>query len=568
MKLILTDYIASLKEERELDTLIEGILREKGFEIIFGPQKGVRQYGVDICAIGKDPEDNRKKLFLITVKQGNLDRKTWQGGNQALEPSLREMISVYIRNSISPAHKKLPIVIVIAHNGINEAAIQQNWAAFQKDYPKYRFDIWQLETLVSMVYDSMLNEKVFSESARELLRKVIVNLFNPEYDLSDYSSLLDDILAHEAKRTNTSIKDVLKRLHKIKLILAIVFNYCKREEDSMLAIKAGELALLKVWHRYWQSGILSDPPLIGGFISLLFEKNQINQFYLSRILPICGTEDGFGKFCSSPITYNSVAYTHFGQIALCGLESLMLQALFGKESPELRDILDSYTKAAANGLLRMFENNEIITIPDTDDRMIEINLAFTLLYLLDRGEDIQKMIEEYLESIAEATVLMKAFPEYGNSLEKVIENRVNPELRESEGSNSSSLLPCLVEWIAVLDVPPLYAQALLYLRSVFSEVNLMLWFPEEETESAVLRQRAVPETGYTLTGLSFPDDYREFKEGVLSDYLHNSYECSFSFVRSGMWPLGLMASLHYRTYVSPYYWRRFVKNFSELKSSN
>ncbi|WP_439489185.1 hypothetical protein [Algoriphagus sp.] len=566
MKLILADYIASLKEDRELDALIEETLRENGFEILFGPQKGVRQYGVDICAIGKDPDDNKKKLFLITVKQGNLDRKNWQGGNQALEPSLREIISVYIRNNISPAHKRLPIVIVIAHNGINEAAIQQNWAGFQKDFPKYSFDIWQLETIVSMVYDSMLNEKVFSESARELLRKVIVNLYNPEYDLSDYSLLIDDVLASNSKIKSTSAKENLKIFHKIKLILAIVFNYCKREEDSMLAIKAGELTILKVWDRYWESGILSDPSLMEVFIGLLFQKNQINQFYLSRLLPVCEIEDGFGKYCSNPVTYNSVVYSHFGQIALCGLESVTLQALFGKDSPELGDILESYSKAAVNGLLRIFENNEIITGPDTDDRMIEINLAFTLLYLFGRGEDIQKMIEDYLESMAEAIVLMKTFPEYGNSLEKVAEFRATPELREADASNSSSLLSCLMEWIAVLDAPSLYARALIYLNSVFKDVNLMLWFPEKETESVMFRRRAVPETGYTLTELSFPDDYQKFKDGVFSDFLYNSQECSFGYFRTGFWPIGLISCLHYRTYVSPYYWRRFIKNFSELQS--
>ncbi len=59
MKLILTDYIASLKEDRELDSLLQDLLREYDFEIIYGPQKGVRQYGVDIYAVGLDADDNQ-----------------------------------------------------------------------------------------------------------------------------------------------------------------------------------------------------------------------------------------------------------------------------------------------------------------------------------------------------------------------------------------------------------------------------------------------------------------------------------------------------------------------------
>ncbi|RIW11975.1 hypothetical protein D0X99_20070 [Algoriphagus lacus] len=568
MKLILADYIASLKEDRELDILIEGILKEKDFEIIYGPQKGVRQYGVDIHTIGKDPVDNIKKLFLITVKQGNLNRKNWQEGIQALEPSLREIISVYIKNNISPAHRKLPIVIVIAHNGINEAAIQQNWTAFQKDYPEYGFDIWQLDTLVSMVSDSMLNERIFSETARELLRKVIVNLYNPEYDLSHFALLLDHIIPFHGSEGKGSKKERVKCLHKINLIMAIVFSYCKREKDSILAIKAGEMTLLKVWVHFWQSGIFSDPPLMKAFIDLLFLKNRINQFYLSRILPVCEIEDGFGKFCYDPIAYNSVVYAHLGQIALCGIESSMLENLFGKSDQNLKEIFASVTIAAANGVVRLFENNQIISTPDTDDRMIEINLAFTLLFILDRKDDVRKMIGEYLECMADAKYMMNRFPDFGNSLEKVAELQAYPELRDLGETESSSLLACLIEWTAVADDQELYQKALIYLNSAFKEINLLLWFPDQDTESKFFREKAVPATGYSLTELSFPEDFQTFKNVVLSDYLHNAQECKFGFIKTGMWQLGMIASLHFRTFIFPYYWRRLIINFSDIESSN
>ena len=77
MRLILTEYINSLKEDGELDKLIQDILRAYQIEIFTKPERG-RQFGVDIYAVGKDFEDNnKKKVFLITVKQGDLDRQTW-----------------------------------------------------------------------------------------------------------------------------------------------------------------------------------------------------------------------------------------------------------------------------------------------------------------------------------------------------------------------------------------------------------------------------------------------------------------------------------------------------------
>lgn len=60
MKLILAEYINSLKEDGELDKVIQDILRANGVEIFSRPERG-RQYGVDIYAIGKDFTDDHKK---------------------------------------------------------------------------------------------------------------------------------------------------------------------------------------------------------------------------------------------------------------------------------------------------------------------------------------------------------------------------------------------------------------------------------------------------------------------------------------------------------------------------
>ena len=53
MNFLTSEYLALLKEDGELDTLLIDILNSKGFIPISKPQKG-RQYGVDIAAIGID----------------------------------------------------------------------------------------------------------------------------------------------------------------------------------------------------------------------------------------------------------------------------------------------------------------------------------------------------------------------------------------------------------------------------------------------------------------------------------------------------------------------------------
>ncbi|WP_368571242.1 hypothetical protein [Acinetobacter haemolyticus] len=54
MKLILKEYLRSLKERNELDALLPDLLTEMGMIVTSLPQRGTRQNGVDIMAVGKN----------------------------------------------------------------------------------------------------------------------------------------------------------------------------------------------------------------------------------------------------------------------------------------------------------------------------------------------------------------------------------------------------------------------------------------------------------------------------------------------------------------------------------
>lgn len=91
MKLLLADYVGSLKERGELDAILPDLLSELGFHVISRPAIGAVQRGVDVAAVGKD-EDGERKLFLFSVKAGDLTRAEWDAGLQALRPSLNEIL--------------------------------------------------------------------------------------------------------------------------------------------------------------------------------------------------------------------------------------------------------------------------------------------------------------------------------------------------------------------------------------------------------------------------------------------------------------------------------------------
>lgn len=68
MKIILKEYLASLKERGELDgSVLPNLLAEIGLEVLNVPMIGTRQHGVDIAAVGKiKGEDVRHRMIWNT----------------------------------------------------------------------------------------------------------------------------------------------------------------------------------------------------------------------------------------------------------------------------------------------------------------------------------------------------------------------------------------------------------------------------------------------------------------------------------------------------------------------
>ncbi len=101
MNPIVREFFRGLKERDELDVILPEMLTAMGFEVLSRPMVGTRQYGADIAAVGDDT-DGVRKLFLFSVKRGDLNRTEWNGASdQALRPSLDEIKDAYL-NGVAP----------------------------------------------------------------------------------------------------------------------------------------------------------------------------------------------------------------------------------------------------------------------------------------------------------------------------------------------------------------------------------------------------------------------------------------------------------------------------------
>ena len=130
MRLVIREYLSMLRESGELDALLPDLLLTMGIEPLTRPGRGIRQFGVDVPAVGIDPEDGLMKLFLFTVKRGNITRADWDGSPQSVRPSLNEILDSYLHNRVRPEHAGLPKKIVLATGGELRPEVDPNWRDF------------------------------------------------------------------------------------------------------------------------------------------------------------------------------------------------------------------------------------------------------------------------------------------------------------------------------------------------------------------------------------------------------------------------------------------------------
>jgi hypothetical protein len=144
MKLIIKEYISLLKESKELDSLIPELLLAMGHEVISKPQIGHRQFGIDVASKGID-RDGKEKIFLFTIKQGDIDRKDWDSNEQSIRQSLNDILDVYMSNKLLDEYSNLPKKVILATGGDMKQNIEDNWKGYTENHKKeneIEFDFW------------------------------------------------------------------------------------------------------------------------------------------------------------------------------------------------------------------------------------------------------------------------------------------------------------------------------------------------------------------------------------------------------------------------------------------
>lgn len=553
MNFLTSEYIALLKEDGELDALLIDILISKGITPISKPQKG-RQYGVDIAAVGKD-KDSVEKLFLITVKQGNITRAVWDSNPTSVRQSLNDIRETYINTSLTRSQKKLPKKIIVATNGELEQTVQTSWAQHTETYKatKIEYQFWGIDDITKMVSENLLSERLFNSDMRLLLKKTLAFLELKDYDLNHYNRLVDLILDKPIKTK----KPLLKRLKLLQICLGIVFKWAEDNGYIKSAIFAADKTIIKAFEWLNSQGHFKEKYIHIEFYNIHLLRRKIGIVYFNKVREHYFVEHSLQRYSHNQIEYSLTVWEEIGIVANIGLTEIKhYQYLFDPKNPSSAAIYEEASMTIAEALISLINTNPPSHYPLYDDHIIDIEPAMRFLYLTGHKDECIKWLRMLVVGIHDAKRLKDFFPLFRTNYENLVDYYVGTKIQNEK---SSMLLTLLADWSAILNNKEAYANIQKILKLFDNKLNMQIWFPKTETEEFYLNDKYSIKSGKVKHSIILYDVIEDYQKEIIEEVELFSSEKEFSVVNIGYDLIFSITSIYHRQLPFPFLWRRLIK---------
>lgn len=287
MNQLVEDYLYHIGERNGLEEVVVQLLEKMGLEVYSVPQIGVRQYGVDVAAVGRLPDDEVERVHLITIKAGDICRKNWNAGSpEDVRPSLDEIEDGYLKQRIRPQDKGKPISIHICCGGRVLQELDGDVWPHARDLEGRHLDVglkvdnWNGSGLSRWIVKYLLDEKIFISADQRLLKRCLAIIEEEDLFSKYYWELLKSVL--KEKTTRGKSMPVLEKAdcaRNILLCLGILVGQAielKHLEGVYLAL---ERTVVYLW-QYLSLGALNLNKAVG-----IARRVRVGQFQLPYVLP-------------------------------------------------------------------------------------------------------------------------------------------------------------------------------------------------------------------------------------------------------------------------------------------
>lgn len=495
MKLILKQYLASLKERAELDAVLPDLLSCMGLNVFISPTRGVKEYGVDIAAVGR-VNGEEEKVYLFSVKSGNLTRETWNGNaDQALRPSLDEIQDSFIPSRLPPEHRDKKIVVCLCFGGDVNSGIRQEVTGYEQRNTKdnISFEEWNGDKLSEFIQQYLLKEELLPSSSQALLRKSLALLEEPESSSKHFSLLIDKVLSNSSDTSS-----IASSITRVNVCLWVLFSWCREGGNLEAAYLSSERALLLAWDKVKDS-YTGNNKLSKSFDSILETYQQITDCYVEQcLIPYVELKYALSHAVYSPcsIDVNIKLFDVLGRLSVKGHWILDLLSKCYEENPPINGD-DNEEQASLNFRLSEIQktinllvvNNPILLSPYKDSQAIDIALALTLL---SNNSKLDKFVKFWLSEIINRSIFSFGsdgmYPTVHESYENLLEHRKKDKADKSykeKSTEASILYPLLAVFCSLYKLDSVGQELEKFATDKLAHCTLQYWYPNQYSEQSM-----------------------------------------------------------------------------------
>lgn len=554
MKLLIREFLASMRERDELDAILPDLLSEIGFTVISRPGRGTVQFGVDVAAVGPT-ESGERALFLFSIKQGDLDRATWNGPtNQAVRPSLDEIRDAYIPTRIPSKYKNLPIIICVCLGGeVREQVQTQVTGYFNANCTEsISYETWNGDYLAGLIMSGVLGENVILGEARSHFRKAIALVDEPDVSFKHFKVLVESL--HEQAGDKPSSR--VRAARQMYLALWVLFVWARDANNLEAAYLGSELVTLYVWDLARHS--LGKKSKQSKEIAQVFSQSlnlyaTVAEQLMEKVLPLTDTLHGLSVAVNSrsSVDVSLRLFDWLGRLALLGIwKHWSLERVDKETAAEISTSANKLVNAAYG----MISSNPTLFLPICEDQAIDVSLVLMLATFDERGAEnvttwLEKMVRRWDFALRTGRYYPTVHSEYRALLDHP-KDQSDEYLKEA--TSGSILMPVVGAWLEALERSDSVRKLGDMHRDKIPHCTLQQWIPGADSEDRFYVGQT--DHGVAIANLQIAKEGHSLINELVEACEASPYLDNLSCVRAGFWPLLLMACRHYRLPVPPHLW--------------
>lgn len=550
MKLILKQYLSSLRERGELDAILPDLLSQLGLNVYSRPGRGTRQDGVDVGAVGS-LDGGPEKVYLFSIKPGDLARKDWDSSSvQSLRPSLNEILDAYIPNRLPAEHRGKDIVICIGIGGDIQEQVRPQLAGFITKHTSHNitFEEWNGDKLASLIQSSFLREDLLPEHARSRFRKSVALLDEPEVSHRHFAALIKSLSSVDTPKD----AERLTAIRQMSICLWILFAWARESRNMESAYLSSELALLHGWKIFkpyaGQEGKVAQA-VTTAFSSIFSAYQQIcSEFLTNNILPHTNKRHAISSAVRSScwLDINLKLFDLLGRLGTDGVWAYWGACMCPDEEMETKQQMLQEAWKYADAVKELISNNPALLLPVKDDQAIDISIAVLLLAVdANNHDDIKSWLSKILECARFAYQVHGNYPCVLSSYSELLSHPKQGDSEYRENVTSGSVLyPMIALWAALLDDAVAYSKVALLKQDHLQHCNFQFWYPDDHSEEHFYTD--TDSHGAVLSHVCVDRSKEELLAQVFGECDQSPYFKELSAVKICWWPLIVVACRHYR----------------------